>query len=95
MTYELYRLDKPDEVVCEVNAYNARSALSAAAYRAMRKNEVFLYSSENLTAVCEKGALGARCKGKEVKGLPPVKGTMDDIDGMPLRGRRRREAVPA
>ena len=57
MRYELYRLDAPDEVVCEVNAYNARSALSAAAYRAMRANEVFLYSSENLTAVCEKGVL--------------------------------------
>lgn len=95
MTYELYRLDKPDEVAYEVKADTPRIAFVFASIQARNDGDVFMFSQKLLTAVSSKGALGVRVKGQEPTKLPPARRAMDDFDDAPIRARRRKEAVPA
>lgn len=93
MRYELYRLDQPDEVVYEVNAENPKTALAVASCKAWRANELFMYSQNTFTALCKKGVLGVRRKGQAANELPPVKGMVDDFDGMAPGKRGRKKGV--
>ena len=95
MMFELYRLDEPSVVVCSVRAANSRIALMNASYMAYKAGEPILCSQNLLTAVTPHGVLGVRAKDGEPQKPAIVRRSDDDFDEAPIRGRRRKEAVPA
>lgn len=62
ITFELYRLDNPADVIYTVRSTSLRVALLDGAVAARKAGDVYLYSQNSLTAVTSRGALGVRRK---------------------------------